>query len=121
MKAFTALALFSAAASVSALQLTEPADGAEWDLSKTNIIKWKSVETDPEEFKLVLIDASGFPEKEYEINSEVETEEGEYKLTNFVAQPGKKFKVKAFSTANTNSGQLAESQTFEVTKSGGML
>ena len=104
-----------------ALQLTSPSVGDEWDLSKTNTIKWDSVSSDPTEFQLVLVDKSTTPETSIEIAEKVKTADGTYDLTNFVAKPGEKYSVKAYSTSKTNSGQLSESQTFEVTKSGGTL
>ena len=106
-----------------ALQITEPAAGAAWDLSKTNTIKWTSVETDAKEFALVLVDKSTTPETQLRIADKVATSAGQYELTNFAVAGFKtasdKYSVKALSVDAKNTGQLAESQAFNVTKSGG--
>ncbi|KAK5657638.1 hypothetical protein OQA88_2710 [Cercophora sp. LCS_1] len=113
------LTIFSAiVAAASALQITEPASGAQWDLSKTNEIKWAFVSTDEAEFSLQLIDKSTTPETAITIADKVKTSEGEYEFTNFAAKPGDKYTIKAFSVSKLSTGQLAESQTFNVTKSG---
>ncbi|KAK3400291.1 hypothetical protein B0T20DRAFT_181563 [Sordaria brevicollis] len=106
------------AATATALKITEPKENDKWDLSQTNTIKWEHVDTDPEEFKLVLVNSKTGGEQPFDIDDDVETKKGEYKLTNFVAEPGATYKIKAYGTESTNRGQLAESQTFNVTKSG---
>jgi len=118
MKAISALALLVSAAA--ALQITEPGNNEEWDLSKTNTIKWTSVSTDEPEFALKLIDKRTSPETPITIAEKVKTSDGKYDLTNLVAKPGDKYTIKAFSLSKlSQNGQLAESQTFNVTKSGG--
>ncbi|KAK3324086.1 hypothetical protein B0T19DRAFT_443525 [Cercophora scortea] len=116
MKCFAALAAFAAA--VSALQFTEPQVDEKWDLSKSNTIKWTAVSTDPTTFALKLIDHSTTPETAITIAASVETSKGQYVIDNFVATPNTKYSIKAFSLDTKNNGQLAESQTFTVTKSG---
>ncbi|KAK0620154.1 hypothetical protein B0T14DRAFT_586259 [Immersiella caudata] len=116
MKAVSVLVLFASAAY--ALQITEPDNGDDWDLSQTNEIEWESVSTDEPEFSLKLIDKRTSPESQITIADKVKTSDGKFDLTNFVAPPGDRYTIKAFSLSKTNSGQLAESQTFNVTKSG---
>ncbi|EGO59300.1 hypothetical protein NEUTE1DRAFT_60584 [Neurospora tetrasperma FGSC 2508] len=106
------------AATAAALKLTAPEENAKWDLSQTNTIKWDHVDSDPETFQLVLVNHQTGGEVDMTIADKVKTSDGEYKLTNFVATPGSTYSIKAFGTEKTNSGQLAESQTFSVTKSG---
>lgn len=106
------------AATAAALKLTAPEENAKWDLSQTNTIKWDHVDSDPETFQLVLVNHQTGGEVDMTIADKVKTSDGEYKLTNFVATPGSTYSIKAFGTEKTNSGQLAESQTFNVTKSG---
>ena len=105
--------------SIIALRITEPENGEDWDLSQTNEIEWESVSTDEPEFSLKLIDKRTSPETQITIADKVKTSDGKFDLTNFVAPAGDKYTIKAFSLSKTSSGQLAESQTFNVTKSGG--
>lgn len=119
MKSVAVLAAF--VASAAALEITEPTTGASWDLSKTNTIKWKSVSTDPTEFQLFLVDKSpSTGEVQTKISDKVKTSDGKYDLTNFViaTKPGSRYSVKAIAVTQTNSGQLDESEVFNVTKSG---
>lgn len=102
-----------------ALKITEPKEKAQWDLSQTNTIKWDHVDSDPETFQLVLVDHQTGGEQQLTIEDKVKTSDGEYKLTNFVATPGSTYSIKAYGTEKTNNGQLSESQTFTVSKSGG--
>jgi hypothetical protein len=67
----------------------------------------------------MLIDKRTSPETQITIADKVKTSDGKFDLTNVVASPGDKYTIKAFSLSRTSSGQLAESQTFNVTKSGG--
>ncbi|CCC07084.1 hypothetical protein SMACR_01108 [Sordaria macrospora] len=106
------------AATATALKITEPKEKAQWDLSQTNTIKWEHVDSDPETFQLVLVNHKTGGEEPFTIEDKVKTSDGEYKLTNFVAAPGSTYSIKAYGTEKTNNGQLSESQTFNVTKSG---
>ncbi len=92
---------------------------SQWDLSQTNSIEWTSVSTDPTTLNIVLVNHNSSPATESPIKDSVNTADGKYALTNFVASPGDKYTIKFYSTSATNSGQLAESQSFNVTKSGG--
>ncbi|KAM7186157.1 hypothetical protein V8F20_011495 [Naviculisporaceae sp. PSN 640] len=116
MKFFATLAALAAVAS--AIQITEPKQNAKLDFSKTNTIKWDHVDSDPEEFKIELIDHSTAPETSTVLVAKAKTSDGEYKFENFVAPPGTQYTVKFYAIDNKNTGQLAESQTFAVTKSG---
>jgi hypothetical protein len=108
--------------SIAALTFTSPAEGAQWDLSKSNTISWSSVDNDPDSFQLVLVNhASQDGEQDSTITKNVTKSSGSYVMDNFVATPGSQYTIKAFSTSATNSGQLAESQSFNVTKSGSKL
>lgn len=106
------------ATTASALQITAPSTNDKWDLSQTNTIKWSFVSTDESEFSLKLVDKRTSPETLIPIADKVKTSDGKFDLNNFLAAPGSPYTVKAFSLAKTNSGQLAESQVFNVTKSG---
>ncbi|KAK3352572.1 hypothetical protein B0T25DRAFT_590441 [Lasiosphaeria hispida] len=117
MKAVSILAA-AFAAGVSALQITAPGINDSWDLSKTNTIKWTFVDTDPTEFQIQLVNKDVFPEEVKNITGKATTKDGKFDLSNVVAKPSTKYTVKFLSLSATNSGQLAESQTFNVTKSG---
>ncbi|KAK3935433.1 hypothetical protein QBC46DRAFT_271798 [Diplogelasinospora grovesii] len=101
-----------------ALHITDPTDGAQWDFSATNTVKWEFVSSDPTSFQLVLVNHATQPETDTVIAESVNTTAGSYSFTNVVAKPGSQYTIKAMSTSTQNSGQLAESQTFNVTKSG---
>ncbi|KAK3318874.1 hypothetical protein B0H66DRAFT_251957 [Apodospora peruviana] len=117
MKFFATIAAFAAA--VSAIQITEPKANAAWDLSVSNKIKWTFVTSDAEEFRIDLIDHSTSPETSKTIVAKAKRDDGEATITNVSAKPGSKYNIKFIALdTKENSGQLAESQQFNVTKSG---
>ncbi|KAK4213657.1 hypothetical protein QBC37DRAFT_422599 [Rhypophila decipiens] len=116
MKFFVTLAALAAVAS--AITITEPKLDAKLDFSATNSVKWTHVESDPAEFQIALVDQSTSPETVTVLAPKVKSADKEYKLENVVATPGTKYKIKFFAVDNKNSGQLVESQSFAVTKSG---
>jgi len=97
--------------------VTSPKKDEKLDFSKTIEIKWTSVSTDPSTFDLVLVDQSNMTP--IPVGDKVKTSDGSFSLTNFVATPGAKYKFNLLSTDPQNTGILAQSETFEVTKSGG--
>jgi len=106
--------------SLVALRITEPKEKSEWDLSKTNTITWSHVDSDPKEFMLVLVDKDSSNGAIEHPIGKVSTADGKYDLTNFVVpRIGDDWSVKALGTTEKNLGQLAESEEFEITKSGG--
>ena len=100
--------------------MTQPTDGTSWDFSQSNTIEWTSVSTDQTSFKLVLVNHkdSGGP-SESTLAETVKTADNKYTISNVVAEPGDKYTIRLISLDKTNSGQLAESHQFNVTKSGG--
>lgn len=119
MKTASLVAVVFAACAATALQITDPKENDQWDLSQTNTIKWTAVETDTAELDLYLVDKSTTPETRLPIAEGVKTADKQFALTNFVvARTGDRYTVKAFSRAQRDSGQLSESGTFNVTKSG---
>jgi hypothetical protein len=98
--------------------VTSPTKDEKLDFSKSIQIKWSSVSTDASTFNLVLIDQSNV-NSPIPISDNVKTSDGSYTLTNFVATPGAKYKFNLLSTDPKNTGILAQSETFEITKSGG--
>jgi hypothetical protein len=102
-----------------ALQITAPKLNDAWDFSQTNTIEWKSVDTDAKNFSIVLVDHSDSAgAKETVIKDLVNTADNKYSFTNFVATPGNKYQISFKGTTALNQGILAQSEQFNVTKSG---
>lgn len=77
------------------------------------------MDTDPDTFEIVLVDHSATPPSELTIADSVKTSDGKYSFTNFVAPVGTKYQINFQGTDKTNSGIVAQSQEFAVSKSGG--
>jgi hypothetical protein len=115
----TLITLASLLAATQALTITAPALDAKWDLSQTNTIEWTSVDTDPKNFTIVLVDhSSSSGAKQTEIKKLVDTADKKYAFSNFVATPGDKYQINFIGTEVSNQGIIAQSQNFKVTKSG---
>lgn len=102
-----------------AITITAPKANDAWDFSQTNTIEWTSVATDPSNFSIVLVDnsaASG--PKSTTIKDLVNTADGKYSFTNFVAAPGEKYQIRFVGTSAQNTGIVTQSENFNVTKSG---
>lgn len=109
------IALASLMAVAQAIKVTSPAKDAEWDLSTKQEIKWDSVDTDPDTFKIVLINQSVYPETETVVADSVKTSDGSYTMSGVDAAAGDDYQINFISTSSTNSGILAQSQQFSVT------
>jgi cobalamin biosynthesis Mg chelatase CobN len=116
MLAKTILTFAGLVASVSAILVTSPTKDQKLDFSKSIEVKWTSVSTDPKTFQLVLVDQSTM--NPITVEAEVKTSDNKYTLTNFVATPGAKYKFNFLSNDPMNTGILAQSETFEISKSG---
>ncbi|CAG8325630.1 unnamed protein product [Penicillium salamii] len=66
------------ALSVTALKVTEPAKGAELDLSKSFTVKWDSVDTDANTVDIILVNNNIYPNVEEKIASDIDTSKGTY-------------------------------------------
>ncbi|OIW25375.1 hypothetical protein CONLIGDRAFT_636426 [Coniochaeta ligniaria NRRL 30616] len=97
--------------------VTSPTKDQKVDFSSSIDIVWTSVSTDPSTFDLVLVDQTNMVP--IPIKTGVKTSDNKYTLTNFVATPGSAYKFNFLSTDPLNTGILAQSQTFEIIKSGG--
>jgi hypothetical protein len=107
-------------ASAAALQITAPEANAAWDLSGSNVVTWSSVSTDPTTFNINLVNNGGSSGAQaYSVATGVSTSDGKYTITNFVAPIGSTYVIQLMANSTLNSGILAASQTFNVTKSGG--
>lgn len=116
MLAKTILTFAGLLASVSAIMVTSPTKDQKLDFSKSIEITWTSVSTDPTTFQLVLVDQTTMVP--ITIEEKVNTKDNKFTLTNFVATPGAKYKFNLLSNDPMNTGILAQSETFEITKSG---
>jgi hypothetical protein len=61
-----------------ALQVTSPAKGSSLDLSKSNTIKWNSVNTDPSSFSIELVNMAVSPPVTIKVASDVKTSTGSF-------------------------------------------
>lgn len=113
----TILAFAGLMASVQAILVTSPTKDQKLDFSSTVEIQWTSVSTDPSTFNLVLVDQTNMVP--IPVKDGVKTADNKYTLTNFVAAPGTAYKFNLLSTDPLNTGILAQSQTFQIIKSGG--
>jgi hypothetical protein len=83
------------------------------------VIQWSSVSTDAATFQIVLIDNNSNNSTTQVLAQSVNTADGKYSFSNFVATPDTHYQINFVGNTITNSGILAQSQQFEVTKSGG--
>lgn len=113
----TILAFAGLMASVQAIMVTSPTKDEKLDFSTSIEIQWTSVATDPTTFNLVLVDQTNMVP--IPIQDNVKTSDNKFTLTNFVATPGSAYKFNFLSDDPLNTGILAQSQTFEIIKSGG--
>jgi len=114
MLAKTILGFAALAASVSAIMVTSPVMGAQLDFSQANTITWTSVDTDPSNFTLQLVDQNTMTP--IVINSDVTTSDDKFTLSNVLAPVGNSYKFNLVSNDPNNSGILAQSQTFAIVK-----
>lgn len=96
--------------------VTSPTKDQKLDFSSTIDVTWTSVATDPTTFTLVIVDQTTM--NPVTVDSAVKTSTLKYSLTNFVVTPGSKYKFNLLSNDPMNTGILAQSETFEITKSG---
>ncbi|KAL2012241.1 hypothetical protein VTN00DRAFT_4959 [Thermoascus crustaceus] len=115
---FTIASIIALAASAAALQVTSPAKGSELDLSKPNIIKWSSVNTDPDKFNIYLVKNS-YPPTKTLIADDVDKSKGSYSFDGLKGvAPGDNYRINLESDAPQNTGILAQSEEFTVAKAG---
>ncbi|KAJ9608217.1 hypothetical protein H2200_007205 [Cladophialophora chaetospira] len=110
--------LASLLAAASAIQITAPKLGDKWDLSGTNSVEWSSVSTDPTSFDIVIIDQGASPAKTMTLAKGVSTSAGKYDFSNFVFGPSNDVQINLTGNSQNSTGIIAQSQQFEVTKSG---
>ncbi|KAK7746697.1 hypothetical protein SLS53_001884 [Cytospora paraplurivora] len=112
---FTLGCLLSA---VAAITITAPEQGAKWDFSSSNTITWKSVDTDPVSFEIVLESPNNSSISQTVITKSVNTTEGKYTFSNVVTPVGDDYQINFIGNTDLNSGIITQSQVFAVTKSG---
>ncbi|KAL4924083.1 GPI anchored serine-threonine rich family protein [Aspergillus undulatus] len=106
------------AATVAAIQVTEPKKGAEIDPSDSFTVKWDSVSTDVSSFDLYLVNNAVYPPVDKKIASDVETSDGSYTVDGISGlEDGHGYQVNLFSNEEHNTGILAQSEQFNVTVS----
>ncbi|KAB8230362.1 Ser-Thr-rich glycosyl-phosphatidyl-inositol-anchored membrane family-domain-containing protein [Aspergillus alliaceus] len=115
MRLSYAVSLLPLAASVGALQVTEPKKGEDVDLSKSFTVKWDAVDTDPSSFDLYIVNNAVYPSVEQKIASDVDSSKGSYSVSGLSdLTNGKGYQINFLSNSAKNSGILAQSQQFNV-------
>ncbi|KAL2217507.1 extracellular conserved serine-rich protein [Thermoascus aurantiacus ATCC 26904] len=116
MRFTLAASIIALAASVAAVQVTSPTKGAELDLTKPNTIKWTSVNTDPDKFNIYLVKNS-YPQTKTLIASDVDKSKGSYTFDSLKGvTTGDDYQINLESDEPQNTGILAQSEQFSVTK-----
>jgi hypothetical protein len=99
-----------------AITITQPTAGAQWDFSGTNTIEWTADTNEAKQtFSIGLYDSSS--NSQTTIVQSVNGGDLKYSFSNFVAKPGK-YQVRFDANSANNTGILAQSSEFNVTKSG---
>lgn len=81
---------------------------------------WTTVATDPANFSIVLVDHSSAGPQQTTISPVLKTAGPNFfAFSNIVAPPGDKYQINFIGTDPSNTGIIAQSQYFTVTKSGG--
>ncbi|KAF7590314.1 Chitinase 3 [Aspergillus hancockii] len=116
MRLFQFASIVAYATFAIALTITTPQNGDKVDFSKPYEVKWTTVASDPETFTLILFSAAS-PNNQKVITKDAKSSDGSYtidKLWDIKTGNGYQFNIISNSTHNT--GILAQSQTFNVTK-----
>lgn len=109
------VALAPLALSVAALSVDEPKKGAEIDSSKSFVVKWSTVESDPSSFDIYLVNNAIYPSVDKKIATGIDTSKGSYTVDNIDISAGHGYQINLLSDSKLNTGILAQSQQFNVT------
>ncbi|KAJ5926464.1 hypothetical protein N7516_008237 [Penicillium verrucosum] len=109
MRFSTILSLLPLALSVAAVNITEPAKGADVDVSGSFTVKWTSVNTDASTVDIVLINNAVYPTVSEKIASGIDTSKGSYTASGLKG-------INLLSTDAKNTGILAQSEQFDVSE-----
>ncbi|KOS48505.1 hypothetical protein ACN38_g557 [Penicillium nordicum] len=117
MRFSTILSLLPLALSVAAVNITEPAKGADVDVSGSFTVKWTSVNTDASAVDIVLINNAVYPTVSEKIASGIDTSKGSYTASGLKGVTnGSGFQINLLSTDAKNTGILAQSEQFDVSE-----
>ncbi|KAJ5589242.1 hypothetical protein N7537_011920 [Penicillium hordei] len=117
MRFSTILSLLPLALSVAAVNITEPAKGADVDVSGSFTVKWTSVNTDASTVDIVLVNNAVYPTVSEKIASGIDTSKGSYTASGLKGvTKGSGFQINLLSTDAKNTGILAQSEQFDVTE-----
>ncbi|KAJ5490323.1 Cell wall beta-glucan synthesis [Penicillium expansum] len=117
MRFSTILSLLPLALSVAAINVTEPAKGADVDVSGSFTVKWTSVNTDASTVDIVLVNNAVYPTVSEKIASGIDTSKGSYTVSGLKdVSSGSGFQINLLSTDAKNTGILAQSEQFDVTE-----
>ncbi|KAJ5999654.1 hypothetical protein N7481_000063 [Penicillium waksmanii] len=109
------VALAPLAVSVAALSVDEPKKGAEIDSSKSFVVKWSTVESDPSSFDIYLVNNAIYPSVDKKIATGIDTSKGSYTVDDLDLSAGHGYQINLLSDSKLNTGILAQSQQFNVT------
>ncbi|THC88341.1 hypothetical protein EYZ11_012211 [Aspergillus tanneri] len=113
---FHIVSLIAFAVSAVALTLSSPKAQDKVDLSKPFTIKWKSVQSDPSKFTINLVNTNGSSANK-EIAKDITSSDGTYTVDKVWGIPkGSGYQLNFISNDKMNTGILAQSPQFEVTK-----
>ncbi|KAF5862358.1 hypothetical protein ETB97_011794 [Aspergillus alliaceus] len=116
MRFFQIASIVAYAASSFALTITSPQSGDKLDFSKPYTIKWTTVGSDPETFKINLLNQTAANTKK-EIAKSVRSADGKYTIEKlWDIEPANGYQFNFESDSKENTGILAQSQVFNVTK-----
>ncbi|KAL5357465.1 Ser-Thr-rich glycosyl-phosphatidyl-inositol-anchored membrane family-domain-containing protein [Aspergillus floccosus] len=114
---FNLASIVAFAASAMALTVTNPAQGDKVDFSKPVDIKWRSVQNDPKNITLELVNMNGQPNVNKQIAEGVKVSDGHYKVDKLWGIPvAEGYQINILSEEERNTGILAQSQQFNVTR-----
>ncbi|KAE8149827.1 Ser-Thr-rich glycosyl-phosphatidyl-inositol-anchored membrane family-domain-containing protein [Aspergillus avenaceus] len=115
MRFFQIASLVAYAASSVALTINSPKNGDKVDFSKPYKIEWNTVDSDPNNFTINLVGSN--PRVNKEIAKSVKSSDNSYTIKSlWDIKPANGYQLNFVSADKDNTGILAQSQNFNVTK-----
>ncbi|KAL2862840.1 GPI anchored serine-threonine rich family protein [Aspergillus lucknowensis] len=108
--------LLAFAVAALALTITSPSANDKVDFSKPYTIRWTTVPSDPNNFTITLVNANGHNVSK-DLTTRAESSENEYRVDRVWGVPvADNYQINFRSTARDNTGILAQSPMFNVTR-----
>ncbi|KAE8353718.1 Ser-Thr-rich glycosyl-phosphatidyl-inositol-anchored membrane family-domain-containing protein [Aspergillus coremiiformis] len=116
MRFFQIASVVAYAASSLALTITSPQTGDKVDFSQPYTVKWTTVDSDPDTFNINLVSQTTANNKK-EIAKNVKSSDGKYTIEKLLdIDTGNGYQLNFESSSQNNTGILAQSHVFNVTK-----